>query len=64
MCSRTSSWLRVHRDVAMRAWLGVVGHAQAVLVVGVEHGAVAGDLDDDALDLGELLEVSMPPRPR
>ena len=25
-------------------------------VVGVEHGAVARDLDDDALHLGELLE--------
>jgi hypothetical protein len=48
---------RVHRDVADARGLGVVGHLQAALVVGVEHGAVAGDLDDDALELGELVEV-------
>jgi hypothetical protein len=33
-------------------------------VVGVEHDRVARDLDGDALDLGELLERVMPPRPR
>ena len=47
---------RVHGHVGDARRLRVVGHAQAVQVVGVEHGAVARDLDDDALHLGELLE--------
>ena len=47
---------RVHRDVGDARRLGVIGHPQAEQVVGVEHRAVARDLDDDALHLGELLE--------
>ena len=46
----------VERDVAEVLGLGVVRHLEAARVVGVEHGAVGGDLDDDALDLGELIE--------
>ena len=47
---------RVHRHVGDARRLRVIGHAEAVEVVGVEDGAVARDLDDDALHLGELLE--------
>jgi hypothetical protein len=48
--------VRVHRDVADVLRLGVARHLQHQRIVGVEHRAVGRHLDDDALDLGELLE--------
>ncbi len=48
--------LRVHRHVRDAGGLGVIRHVQAVQVIRVEHRAVARDLDDDALHLGELLQ--------
>ena len=48
--------VRVAGDVADVLRLGVGGHLQGVFVVGVEDGGVLGDLDDEALHLGELVE--------
>ena len=46
----------VERDVADMLCLGVRGHAQRERIVGIEHRGVPCDLDDGALDLGQLLE--------
>ena len=56
MCSPHQLVRRVHRHVAEVLRLGVVGHLEAERIVGVEHRRVARHLDDDALDLGQLLE--------
>jgi hypothetical protein len=46
----------VHGDVAEVRGLGMPGHLQAKLVIGVQHRVVAGNLDDDALDGGHVLQ--------
>ncbi len=48
--------LRVHGDVADHLGIGVAGHLQYQRIIGIEHRAILGHLDDDALDLGELFE--------
>lgn len=46
----------IHRDIADRLGLGVIGHCQAEPIVGVEHGGIGGDFDRQTLDRREFLE--------
>ncbi len=56
--------MRIHGHVADGLGFGVARHLEHQRIVGVEHGAVGGDLDHDALHLASCSSVSMPLRPK
>ena len=46
----------IHRHIAKRCRIGVVGHLQAMRIVGIKDSCVLGYLYRDTFDFGQLLE--------